>query len=500
VITQDGDRAKTGIAGFDHIAKGGLIRDRLYLIDGNPGAGKTTFAMQFLLEGVRAGERCLYVTLSETRAELLAAAASHHWSLDGIEVAELITDFQEFKEQSDLTMLNPAEVELSETIREITETIERVKPARMVLDALSELRLLAQDSLRYRRQILALKQFFTGRGCTVLLLDDRTVDGPDAQLHSIAHAVISLDFTAPAYGTVRRAVQILKFRGSDFSSGYHDFAIHLGGISVYPRLVAADHKNDFGSGLITSGVQALDQLLGGGIERGTTTLLTGPPGCGKSTIALQYAVAATQRGGHAAAFIFDETQTALLTRSRGIGLPLRLGTSPGEVIVHQIDPAEVSPGQFAHTVREAVEKRGARVVVIDSLNGYLNAMPSGGFLTAQLHELLTYLNNLGVATFLVIAQGGMVGPYMTTPVDASYLADSVVLLRYFEHMGKIKKAISVLKKRTGAHEESIRELWFDSAGIHLSAPLLHLRGILSGVPVELTGAADARPPPTSRGT
>jgi circadian clock protein KaiC len=492
--TQNPQRSKTGIPGFDDVVCGGLIPDRLYLVDGNPGAGKTTFALQYLLEGVAAGDRCLYVTLSETREELTSGAESHGWSMDGIEVFEVIADANDLDGEGDLTMLNPSEVELTATTRKVLAEVERLKPRRMVFDSLSELRLLAQSSLRYRRQILALKQFFVGRQCTVLMLDDRTAEGPDLQLHSIAHGVIALNFKPPPYGQVRRELQVVKFRGSDFASGYHDFVIRTGGIFVFPRLVAADHNASFQRAMIPSGVTLLDTLLGGGVERGTTTLLIGPPGCGKSTIALQYAVAAAKRGDHSVAFIFDETKAALLTRSTGLGLRIVEGAGAGEVMVRQVDPVEISPGEFAHVVRESVERNSARVVIIDSLNGYLNAMPQNNYLTSQLHELLSYLNNRGVATFLVVAQSGMMGANMASPVDASYLADSVVMLRYFEHAGKIKKAISVLKKRTGAHEESIRELSFDSSGIHLSEPLLRLRGVFSGVPVELTSRDDTQPP------
>src|SRR5580658_2679032 len=454
-------RSKTGIAGFDAILGGGLISSRMYLVDGTPGAGKTTFALQYLLEGVRVGDRCLYVTLSETREELASGAESHGWSLDGIEVFELIAKAHELDGESDLTMLNPSEVELTETTRKVIEVVERFKPNRMVFDSLSEMRLLAQSALRYRRQLLALKQFFVGRECTVVMLDDRTADGPDLQLHSIAHGVIALDFKPPPYGQVRRELQVLKLRGSDFASGFHDFVIRKGGIVVFPRLVASDHGASFERALIASGVTALDTLLGGGIERGTSTLLLGPPGCGKSTIALQYAAAAAARGDHSVAFIFDETKAALMVRSAGLGLRLEEGIGPGKVMVRQIDPVEISPGEFAHVVRESVERDKARVVIIDSLNGYLNAMPQNNYLTSQLHELLSYLNNHGVATFLVVAQSGLIGSNMASPVEASYLADSVVLLRYFEYGGKVKKAISVLKKRTGAHEDSIRELRVD---------------------------------------
>jgi len=486
----EAQRLRTGIAPLDDILNGGLIPERLYLVDGNPGSGKTTFALQYLLEGVRQGEKCLYVSLSETREELEAGASSHGWSLESIHIVELSSDHQhELDGDSSLTMIQPSDVELSDTVRKIVDAIEQTSPTRVVLDSLSEMRLLAQSSLRYRRQILALKQLFAGRRCTVLMLDDRTAEGPDLQLHSIAHGVIAFYVTTPVYGCARRQLQVLKLRGSDFSSGFHDFFIGRGGLEVFPRLVAAEHGAQFTQGFIKSGVTSLDALLGGGIERGTSTLLVGPPGTGKSTLALQYACAATERGDHAAAFVFDETATALLARSRGINLAIREGTGPGEISLRQIDPVEVSPGEFAAMVRKCVEQDGARVVIIDSLNGYLNAMFQDNFLIAQLHELLSYLANQGVTTFLVVAQTGMFGSTMNSPVDASYLADSIVMLRYFEHGGKVKKALSVMKKRTGGHEGSIRELWFDKEGVHLSEPLLGLRGVLTGVPVELGGAS-----------
>jgi circadian clock protein KaiC len=483
-MTSNLPRASTGIAGLDDVLHGGLIRGRLYLLDGNPGAGKTTLALQFLLEGVRAGEKCLYVTLSETGEELADGARSHGWDLAGIEMHELIAQHEDLDGQNQLTMFNPAEVELTETTRRILEAINRVRPSRMVLDSLSELRLLAQSSLRYRRQILALKQFFVGRNSTVLLLDDRTGEGSDLQLQSIAHGVLSLDHKAPAYGQAQRQLQVIKFRGSDFRSGFHDFGIRRGGLVVFPRLAAAEHQADFARTSIASGVVGLDALLGGGIDRGTTTLLIGPPGTGKSTVAIQYAAAAATRGEHAAVFAFDESRSILLSRSAGLGIPLVQGRGAGEIMVRQIDPAEIAPGEFAQLIRESVERDRASVVVIDSLNGYLNAMPEAQFLTAQLHELLSYLNNHGVATFLVVAQSGLMGPTMQSPVDASYLADAVVMMRMYEHAGRVKKAISVLKKRSGWHEESIRQIWFDEGGLHLSEPLMHLRGVLSGVPVE----------------
>ena len=463
------------------------LPNRLYLLDGNPGAGKTTLALQYLLEGRRLGERCLYVTLSETREELAAGAESHGWDLTGIDVLELIADETELDADEQLTMYHPSEIELTETTRKIIREVERLRPVRMVLDSLSEVRLLAQSSLRYRRQILALKQFFVGRGCTVLLLDDRTSEGSDMQLQSIAHGVLSLNHAAPLYGRTARQLQVVKFRGSDFSSGLHDFTIRAGGLQVFPRLTAADHRTEFERTAIKSGVAELDDLLGGGVDRGTTTLMIGPPGSGKSTVALKYASAAAARGDHAAVFAFDESRSILLSRMSGLGIAIDEGNGPGQILVRQIDPSEISPGEFVALVRGAVERDKARIVIIDSLNGYLNAMPKDQFLTAQLHELLSYLHNHGVATFLVVAQSGMVGATMHAPVDASYLADAVVMFRMFEHAGNVKKAISVLKKRNGSHEESIRQLRFDKDGIHLSQPLMHLRGILSGIPVE-TGA------------
>lgn len=477
-------RCTTGIAGLDDVLHGGLIPHRLYLLDGNPGAGKTTLALQFLIEGVRNGENCLYVTLSETRAELVAGARSHGWSLEGLEIAELAGDDMELNVDSQLTLYHPSEVELTETTRRVLDIVERANPDRMVFDSLSELRLLAQGSLRYRRQILALKQFFSRRRCTVLLVDDRTSEGPDMQLHSIAHGVISLNQRSPAYGSIARHLQVIKFRGSDFRSGHHDFRIVPGGLEVYPRLASAEHGVAFRRETVSSGVVALDQLLGGGIDRGTCTLLSGTPGTGKSTVTLQYAAAAAQRGDHAAIFTFDEARALLLHRGAALGIPVREGTGPGQVEVRQVDPAEVTPGEFAYIVRRCVERDHARVVVIDSLNGYLNAMPEARFLTAQLHELLAYLNGRGVATFLVLAQHGFTLNDTSSLIDSSYLADTVITMRMFEHSGSVRKAISVLKKRSGPHEDSIRRIWFDSGGVHLSEPLLHLRGILTGVPVE----------------
>jgi circadian clock protein KaiC len=478
------DRSVTGVPGLDDILNGGLLPHRLYLIDGDPGAGKTTLSIQFLLEGVKRGEKCLYITLSETKEELSAGAASHGWSLDGIEIVELIAEEKDLDGESQVTMYHPSEVELNETTRKVLDAVGRFNPARVVFDSLSEMRLLAQNSLRYRRQILALKQFFIGRKCTVLLLDDRTSEGSDLQLQSTAHGVISLEQLAPIYGGARRRLRVMKFRGTSFRGGYHDFSILEGGLVVFPRLIASEHGKEFAKSRIQSGVTALDSLLGGGPDRGTSTLLMGPAGSGKSTVAVQYAVAAAARGDHAAIFAFDESLATLEARTAALGIDFAQGTRMGQVEITQVDPAEVSPGEFAAMVRAAVEKDNAKVVVIDSLNGYMHAMPEERYLTAQLHELLTYLGRQGVTTLMVTAQHGMIGA-MQSPVDTSYLADSVVLFRYFEYGGEIKKAISVIKKRSGPHEQSIREMTLDGQGIHLSEPLTRFRGILTGVPEEV---------------
>jgi circadian clock protein KaiC len=478
-------RSRTGIEGLDDVLSGGLIPGRLYLVDGNPGAGKTTLALQFLREGLRVGERCLYVTLSETADELAASAASHGWTLQGIEVLELTSEGQDLSGEEGLTMYHPSEVELTETTRKVLDGVDRLQPQRMVLDSLSELRLLAQSSLRYRRQILALKQFFVGRHCTVLLLDDRTAEGPDMQLQSIAHGVISLEHKAPNYGPALRQLQVVKFRGSDFRSGLQDFRILRGGLEVFPRLTAAEHGTAFVRECVPSGVERLDQLFGGGIDRGTATLLVGAPGTGKSTVALQFAAAAAGRGDHAAVFTFEETRELLLDRCAGLGIPIRQASEAGVIDIRRIDPTEVTPGEFSQLVRRAVQIDRARIVVIDSLNGYMNAMPEERALIVQLHELLSFLNNHGVATFLVSAHSSLLSPTMRNAVDASYLADTVVAFRMFEHQGEVKKAISVLKKRSGRHEESVRQIWFDERGVHLSEPLLHLRGVLTGVPTDI---------------
>jgi circadian clock protein KaiC len=468
--------------GLDDILGGGLPRNQLYLIQGQPGVGKTTLALQYLLEGVRQGETGFYVTLSETKEELRAVAESHGWSLDGIELFELEAVEQSLKPEAQYTLFHPSEVELGETVERVTAAIERVEPVRVVLDSLSELRLLARDPLRFRRQILALKQFFIGRQCTVLLLDDGSAETGEIQLESLAHGVIVLEQKARGYGSDRRSIRITKVRGVAFRTGHHDMTLEQGGLCVYPRLVAAEHHRAFSPERASSGIEELDALLSEGLDRGSSTLLVGPAGAGKSTIASQFAVAAAERGEKAAIFTFEEGLAALFARSEGLGMTLREHTERGTIRCRQIDPAELSPGQLAHAVRQAVEEYGARVVVIDSLNGYLRATPGEAFLVLQLHELLSYLNHMGVVTVLTLAQHGFLGIAMKSDADVSYLADSVILLRYFEAAGRLRKAISVMKRRSGGHETTIRELSMSANGVRVGEPLTDFQGVLTGVP------------------
>ncbi|HZX92103.1 MAG TPA: ATPase domain-containing protein [Rudaea sp.] len=475
----------TGVAGLDDVLGGGLTPGRLYLIEGTPGAGKTTIALQFLIEGAANGESVLYVTLSETETELKGVAVSHGWSLDGIHMREMLPSQESLQPDEQYTMFHPSEVELSETTHKILIDVEKLKPTRVVFDSLSELRLLAGNSLRYRRQILALKQFFAGRDCSVLMLDDMTSTQHDLQVQSIAHAVLRLEQLNSDYGSARRRLMVVKYRGRDFRGGFHDYKIVRGGLVVFPRLVAAEHAGDETREKLASGIDALDELLGGGLEKGTSTLFVGAPGTGKSSVAVQFALAAAGRGECAALFIFDESIKTLLTRCAGMGMNLKPHIDAGRISVRQVDPAELSPGELVHDIRTAVTENKAKVVVIDSLNGYLNAMPNEQFLIIQLHELLTFLGQSGVATLLIGAQHGLIGMQMQTPVDASYLADAVVVLRYFEAGGMVRQAISVLKKRGGAHERSIRDFSLSNAGIHVGQPLKQFRGILTGVPVAL---------------
>jgi circadian clock protein KaiC len=480
--TQQEPLAATGIEGLDNILAGGFTSNRLYLLEGAPGSGKTTLALQFLLEGAARGEPVMYVTLSETEQELHAIAASHGWTLEKMVIRELVPTEESLRPDDHYTMFHPSEVELSETTRTILADVDKIKPKRVVFDSLSELRLLAANALRYRRQILALKQFFSGRSCTVLLLDDMTSSNQDLQVQSIAHGVIRLEQLFPEYGAERRRLIVLKYRGVRFRGGYHDYIIRRGGIEVFPRLIASEHRADTEMVKLPSGIAEIDALLGGGIERGTSTLIVGPAGTGKSTLAAQFAATTASRGGRASLFIFDESAHTLLTRTAGLGINLRELVADGRVTVQQVDPAELTPGEFAHAIRKSVETGDASVVVIDSLNGYLNAMPEERFLIIQLHAILTYLGQRGVATILIGAYQGMLGTHMAAPVDASYLADAIILLRYYEARGEVRQAISVVKKRGGAHERTIRDFRMELGHIHVGQPLREFRGVLTGVP------------------
>ena len=474
--------AATGIEGLDHILLGGFPRNHVYLLQGDPGVGKTTLGLQFLLEGVREGETSLYITLSETKSELEAVAASHHWDLSAVHVYEELVG-EESLDDDETTVFYPAEVELGQTVKSLLNEVDRLKPDRVVLDSLSEIRLLAQSSLRYRKQILALKQFFAGRNVTVLFLDDRTSDVSDMQLQSVPHGVVELERYTPLYGAARRRLQIVKMRGLDFRDGYHDFNIITGGIVVYPRLVAAEHRRIVPFEQVPSGLEVLDGMLGGGVDRGTSTLIMGPAGSGKSALSTQYAVASARRGEKATMFLFEESLSSLFNRSQSLGMPLHDLVDAGTIDVQQVDPAQLQPGEFAHLVRKAVEVNKTRLITIDSLNGYLNAVPEEKFLLLHLHELLSYLGQNGVATILVFAQHGLIGTAMASPVDVSYLADCVILMRYFEARGEIRKAISVVKKRSGVHETAIRDFILRSEqGIEVGARLDQFRGVLSGIP------------------
>lgn len=479
----------TGVKGLDEVLHGGLPQNRVYLVEGSPGAGKTTLAMQFLLQGAAENQRSMYITLSETAEELKASARSHGWSMDEVAIREYITD-SGVERDREVTMYHTPELELGETMSGMLKDIREFHPHRVVIDALSELRLLSDSVLRYRRQLLALKKFFNQCECTVLLLDDRSNVERDSHVESIVHGVIALEFDLTDYGSDRRRLRVRKLRGRSFLAGLHDYNIRTGGLEVFPRLVAARHVSQFERSALPSGLAQLDQLLGGGPQYGTSTLLLGPAGCGKTTVALQYALSSVMRGGTASLYLFDELRDLLIARFRNGGMDLTEAIDSGRMIITQIDPTQKSPGEFAAQVRDDVEQRGARFVVIDSLNGYLNAMPHEEFLTAQLHELLAYLGNRGVVTFMVVAQQGIMGANMSTPVDASYLADSIVLFRYFEMRGEVRKAISVAKKRGGEHENTIRELTISSNGIHVGEPLSQFQGVLTGVPSFLGGAGN----------
>ena len=471
----------SGTPGLDDVMRGGFTPYGLYLIEGDPGSGKTTLALQFMMEGVRRGERCMYVTLSEDEQELRAAAASHGWLLDGIEIFEILASEDSLTQDARYTMYHPSEVELAETTKTLLAEVGRIKPHRLVLDSLSEFRMLAETPLRYRRQILALKRHFTVQRVTSLFIDDKTGAERDLALHSSAQGVFNLGTITPPFGTTRRQLQVHKLRGRAFREGLHDFVIRHGGLQVYPRLVAAEHKHGYARESIESGIPQLDALLGGGLAKGTSTLVIGAAGTGKSSLATQFVVAAAARGQHAVIYVFDESIATFIERSTGLGMDVESLVRSGLVILRQVDPAELSPGEFAHDLRTAVEQDNVELVVIDSLNGYLNATPSEKFLTLHLHELLTYLGQCGATTLLLMTQHGIVGSDIGVPVDASYLADAVMALRYFEARGEVRQAISVIKKRTGAHERTIRELRFDK-GIKVGDVVRQFEGVLKGFP------------------
>ncbi len=493
------ERASMGVAGLDDILGGGLTPSRIYLLEGTPGTGKTTLALQFLLKGRELGEDGLYITLSETEFELRAVAASHGWSLEGLSIHELVTEagLDPDVEQS---ILHPSDVELGETTRAIMARVEAEKPRRVVFDSLSEMRLLAQNPLRYRRQILALKHFFGNRACTVLLLDDQTSSGNDLQLHSIAHGVIALEQTAQDFGTQRRRLRIVKMRGIKFRGGYHDFSLDTGGIDVFPSLIAAEHRRDFEAGFLATGSVELDKLLGGGIARGTNMLLMGPSGVGKTTTAIRCILSALERGQNCAYFLFDEGLMTLLGRAEAMSMDLRPFIENGQLAIRQIDPAEISPGEFSSWVRKAVTDDKAAFIVIDSLNAYLQAMPGEKYLLLQMHELLNYLNKLGIATLLVLGQHGLVGD-MRADVDLSYLSDTILLFRFFEAKGEILTALSVVKSRASAHERTIREFRLGPSGVRVGETLSDFHGVMAGVPAYkgqmamLPGEALASKPP-----
>jgi circadian clock protein KaiC len=473
----------TGIPGLDDVLDGGFTSDRLYLVEGMPGSGKTTLALQFLIAGAARGESVLYITLSETEQELREIAASHGWSLDGVNIQQFVPDEGSLGADEQSTMFHPSEVELAETTARILAEVERTGATALVLDSLSEMRLLAGHPLRYRRQILALKQYFAARNCTVLLLDDLTAADHDLQVQSISHAVVMLEQLHPEFGAERRRLRVIKFRGVKYRGGYHDYTIKPGGLEVYPRLVAAEHREEGPVRRLPSGITELDSLLGGGVEEGTSTLLVGPPGTGKSTIAAQFAASLSAAGEKSAIFTFDESPRTLINRAASLGIDLASAVAAGNVTIRQVDPAELTPGELIHTIRTGVEQDGVSLVILDSLNGYMNAMPEERFLLVQLHELLTYLGQKSVATILIGAHHGLIGGSMSTPIEASYLADTIVLLRYFEMRGEVRQAISVLKKRGGDHERTIREVTFKKGRMHVGEVLRDFRGILTGVPV-----------------
>lgn len=478
-----GEAVSTGVAGLDDILVGGYSSNRIHLVEGLPGAGKTTLALQFLRAGLAAGETTLYITLSETEPEIVHSAGTHGWKLDGIHIFELIPPELSLDTSREQSVYYSSDLELGETINMVMAEVERVAPARIVFDSLSEIRLLAQGALRYRRQVLAMKHFFAKRDCTVLFLDDLTQEMDDFNLHSLAHGVLRLEHQAVSYGAAQRRVRVYKMRGRNFRGGFHDIAIRPSeGVVIYPRLVAAEHEAEVNDSVpVSSGIDELDLILAGGVDRGTATLVIGPAGAGKSTMCLQWQLAAIARGERTLFVSFDETERIFMKRARGMGIDLRDAQASGAFTFLAIDPAELSPGEMTGIIRDHVERRDVRLIAIDSLSGYQHAMPDEGSLLLQMHELLSYLNHRGVVTHLVLAQHGLVGK-LESVVDLSYLSDNVVLLRFFEAAGELKRAMSIMKKRTGGHEATIREYRIDSLGVRVGNPLADFQGVLSGVP------------------
>ena len=476
------ERVPTGISGLDEILGGGLPAHRVHLLEGDPGTGKTTVALQFLLDGVGRRETCLYVTLSETAKELRAVARSHGWSLDGISIYELTPSEGMLAPNAQYSLFHPSEVELSDTIKGVIDQVTEHRPSRVVIDSLSEMRVLASEPLRYRRQILALKQFFVGRGATVILIDDRAGHRGDLQVQSISHGVIRLEQRTSDYGAKRRRLEVVKLRGVDFRDGYHDFRIATGGVRVQPRFVATDNRPPYTISPVPSGIAALDDLLGGGLSTGTSAIIIGPAGVGKTSLATQYAASYCRSGGRAAIYLLDERLNTFKHRTRGIGLNLAPLIEEGRILVEQWEPDQITPGQFANAVRDRVERDNVGVVLVDSLNGLLSAVQDERTVLVQLHELLSYMNQLNVLTILIVAQHGVLGHVVAAPLDVSYLADTVIMLRFFEAKGAVHKAISVVKKRTGGHEHTIREFEITEAELRVGPPLTAFRGVLTGVP------------------
>lgn len=498
-MTKDKSAARmdTGVEGLDEILYGGFPSGQMYLLEGDPGTGKTTLAMQFIISGSRRGEKSLYLTLSESKAGLEDSARSHGWDIKDLPIAEFIPAEASLNPKQQYSVFHPSEIELSETIQKLTQLIDEVKPDRLVIDSLSELRLLASDPMRYRRQLLALKHFFAGRDTTVLLLDDRTGGRDDMQLQSIAHGVLRLEKVRRSYGVTRRQAEVIKLRGSAYREGFHDYTIAKGGLHIYPRLVASEHDAPFAGERVKSELPALDKMFGGGINRGSSTLLIGPSGSGKSTLAMAYAFAAARRGDRAIVYAFDEVLRTAQDRLEGLGMPVREEIAKGGLAMSQVNPAELSPGEFVSQIREDVENKDTRVVVIDSLNGFLMSMPGENDLNLHLHELIAFLNQKGVVTFLIYTQHGLIDS-MQTEVDVSYLADTVILLRHFEAEGQIRQVLSVIKQRVGQHERGLRELRMSEKGLDIGETLTNFRGVLTGVPAVLGDPETRSGPRTER--